>query len=67
MNAVLSARTQTLCCHGNRTGVGELDQLLSSEDEDDEDEMTPSTSAAGCRTVTMATQRKEAESQQSSR
>ncbi|KAG7217990.1 hypothetical protein INR49_008142 [Caranx melampygus] len=47
------------------TGVGELDQLLSSEDEDNEDEATLSTSASSCRTVTMATQRDEAEPQSS--
>ncbi|XP_040892624.1 replication stress response regulator SDE2 isoform X2 [Toxotes jaculatrix] len=47
------------------TGLGELDELLSSEDEGDDE--SPSTSSDSCGAVTVAIQREEAEPEQSSR
>lgn len=55
-----------VCRHGYRTGVGELDELLSSDEEEEE---SPSTSSSSCgaAAVTMTTQAKEVELQESCR
>uniref|UniRef100_A0A665T1N4 SDE2 telomere maintenance homolog (S. pombe) n=1 Tax=Echeneis naucrates TaxID=173247 RepID=A0A665T1N4_ECHNA len=51
------SRLKGRCCHGYRTGIGELDGLLTDDDDDDDDDESPSTSSSTGRAVAMTTVR----------